>query len=90
MIQTGLLNMNTLSSYHLCETENILEWIDKADFYNEMSEHIIYFRNIAELLTLINTYDFSQHSYKMQIYNETRKQDIYKKWKHLMISEQTY
>jgi len=84
-IKNGHVCMNTLSAYNLQNEENIEDWIDKADYYNEMRDHIIFYDDPYDLINILIEYDFKKHSEKMVIYNKQRKENIYQKWSTIFI-----
>lgn len=83
-IKDGQIHLQTLSAYNLQNEEHIDDWIEKADYYNEMGNHIIYYDEINELIGILIEYDFKKHSERMAIYNENREKDIYKKWSSIL------
>ena len=73
----------------LCLNDNtwIDFWINKADFYDESNmKYIIYFDSIEQLKNLVETTDTNIISEKMKKHNETRKTEVYDKWKYIFDS----
>ncbi len=66
--------------------ENILKkWIDDADFYDTQNmPYIQYFNSFADLEYLLQHSDLKAISKKIEIYKETRKAEVFKKWEAIL------
>jgi hypothetical protein len=65
--------------------ESVEHWLQYSDFYDaEWMPYIIYFSSLEELNTLVENTDLQDVSYKMKIFNDLRKEKIYKLWNNLI------
>lgn len=65
------------------DLDSVKFWLDYADFYDtKWMPHITYFDSFDELNTIVNKLDTEAISNKMKIFNQTRKEQIYQKWKN--------
>ena len=63
-------------------------WFDTCDFYDdENMPYLYYFDSLEHLNVLLNTLtneDLLETSNKMKLFNESRKNIVYNKWKSIL------
>lgn len=73
---------------HLRNEKNLNMWFDTCDFYDdENMPYLYYFDSLEHLNVLLNTLtneDLLETSNKMKLFNESRKNIVYNKWKSIL------
>jgi hypothetical protein len=82
LLQDNKIRLGTLLDYNLM-SENIMEWLEYADYYQEDIKHILhYFDNLKHLEQILS--DSKTYDNTLNIkYITLRKDIIYRRWKYI-------
>jgi hypothetical protein len=83
LITHNVIQLGTLLHYNLSSTEDILKWLEYADYYQEDIQYVLkYFDSLTHLKEILNDKNTFYNKQNLE-YSFERKNIIYEKWKNV-------
>jgi hypothetical protein len=82
-IQQDTIRLGTLLHYNLSTTEDIMEWLEYADYYQEDMQSVLrYFDSLTHLNEILNDKNTFDNKRNLEL-SFTRKNIIYRRWRYI-------